>query len=224
MVNVDVKKHLIALVLTVAMFTIGLLIGITTTQSRTSYLEEAAELQKLDYESMQLQSIYITSANRSCPALSKALESNLNNLEVARAKLENYLSESGKDTLGSTKRGYMLAELRYWILAQETKKTCNQDSVLLLYFYRKDELCDACSTQGYILTTLKEKFKDRLLIFSLDADFIEEPLIPIIKENYGFEKAPTIIIQNQKLEGLTNIEELTKTICSYYNTKLDSCK
>lgn len=223
MVEVNIKKHLLTLIFTIAIFVIGLLIGITITQSRTSYLEEIAKSQKLDYESMQLQSLYITSANRSCSVLQKALESNLKDLETARAKLENYIEQSKKENLMLTKREYMLAELRYWILAQKTKETCNQDSVLLLYFYLKEDLCSACSTQGYILTTLKEKFKDRLLIFSLDAEFLEEPLIPIIKENYGFEKAPTIIVQNRKLEGLATLKNLTEVICSEYIKKPDSC-
>lgn len=224
MVEMEIKKHITALVLTAAIFIIGLLIGITITQSRSTYLEEAVRSQKLDYESMQLQSLYITSLNQSCSVLSKALESSLNNLETARIKLENYITQSRKESLESTKREYMLAELRYWILAQNTKKTCNQDSVLLLYFYQKDELCNSCSTQGYILTALKDKLKNRLLIFSLDSDFVEEPLIPIIKETYDIKTVPAIIIQDQKIEGITSLENITKIICSYYITKPSSCE
>ena len=83
-------------------------------------------------------------------------------------------------------------------------------------FYETDESCFDCSAQGYVLTYLKNVFGDKLLVFSLDVNF-DEPMIQILKENYGVEVLPTLIVEDKVLSGLTKKEELIKELCSYYS-------
>jgi|SRR3989344_1983603 len=223
--TISKSKYIIALIIATAVFVIGLLIGILVTEERTKFLEVSAREQKIDFDSLQLQDLYLNTLTDKCPAINKALESNLNNLEQTRIKLENYLSQSLIDDdkeFSLTKREYMLAEMRYWLWASQTKEICDIDTISLLYFYSNND-CEDCVSQGLILTYLKDKFKRNLLIFSLDSDFIEEPMLRIIKEDYNITKVPTIIIGNEKFEGLTKKEELEKVICSSYNKKPSEC-
>ena len=177
------KQHLIALVITIIIFSIGILLGVQLTETRVTELQEKNQEQQADYESLQLQYAFLTNQpkNTSCTAFSKALERNVYDLENTRIKVEQYLqNDNSQAGLQQLKRAYSLAEIRYWLLAEQAQEQCNNNIVNILYFYQRDDICDSCSTQGYILTDLKDTFKEKLLIFSFDLD-LEEPLIDIFQ-------------------------------------------
>lgn len=220
--KIYLKRHLLAFFVTAMIFTVGLLIGINITDKRVKEIQELNEDQKADFESLQLQYLYLTSQNKSCVVFEKTLEQNVYDLENARIKVENYIQASENEGLSRLKRSYVLTELRYWLLAQQTKETCGSDKISILYFYRLDTECPSCSTQGYILTYLKEIFKEKLLIFSIDID-TNEQMVEILKNVYGIKEAPTLIIDNRKVEGLSTKEELIEILCSSYGN-VDECK
>lgn len=225
-IRINVRRHITTLILTACIFIIGLLLGLLITSARISYIQNIGKEQRLEYDSLQLQYLYISELlqEQNCPALLKALEENINALEKTRVKLEEFIGagRQNEDYL-ILKREYSLAELRYWLLAKQTKEICKKESVSVLYFYSNDEECPDCETQGLILTALKDELKDKLLIFSLDANF-EEPLIAILKESYNITELPAIIIENKKLDGFIKKDELKKEICSYFKTKIKECE
>ncbi|MCX6711470.1 MAG: hypothetical protein NT139_00320 [Candidatus Woesearchaeota archaeon] len=224
-ISIDKRRHLTALLFTILIFGIGILLGFILTDARISYVNDATSQQKLEYDSIQLQYLYISSLlkDENCPAITKALEENINNLENLRIKLENFMSGSeNKIEYINLKREYTLAQLKYWLLSKQTKKLCKQDTVSVLFFYTNDAQCPDCSTQGTILTYLKDTFKDKLLIFSLDSN-LNEPMVSILKETYNITKEPTTIIENTKFESLTTKEKLKEVICTYYTTKDPNC-
>ena len=55
--------------------------------------------------------------------------------------------------------------------------------------------------QGYILDYLYTKYPDKLVIFALDYN-LDLGALKILKEIYGVNMAPTIVINETKLEGL----------------------
>jgi len=183
------KRFFLAFVLTCFIFLIGILVGYTLTIGRTSYLEDIAYKQKLDYESLQLQSLYLdlSATNVSCSIFNKILETSLNDVASAQAKVDFYIQESSKKSYTEIKRDYLLAQMRYWLLNQRIKETCQGKHTSVLYFYSNEE-CVECGAQSTILSYLKEKLKDRLLVFSLDADFKEEPMQPSISMLINFHR------------------------------------
>ena len=222
---VNKKRHLIALGFTLAAFTIGILLGILLTKERLEFSNEISQQQRLELESIQLQYIYITSLleSENCPAILKALEENLNSLEKARIKLENFISQSRNKEFQLIKRDYVLSEIRYWILAKQTEMICEYDSIKVLFIYSEEEQCGDCPTQGLILTNIKEKLKGKILIFSLDSQQ-EEPMINILKESFNITMVPTIIVKDEKIEGLTTLNELYPKICKYYKDVPEECE
>tara|TARA_Y100000310_G_scaffold295904_1_gene327701 strand:- start:11029 stop:11727 length:699 start_codon:yes stop_codon:yes gene_type:complete len=224
--RISKSKYIIALVLTLAVFIIGILIGVLVSEERTKFLEQITKEQGIDFDSLQLQYFYLnTFSDQNCDAVNKALEENINRLEQTRSKLESYIAQSitNEDDFLLTKREYMLSEIRYWLLTLQTKEQCNSDVVSLLYFYSDEEECEDCYLQGTVLTFLKSKFKDRLFIFSLDSDFEREPMLGIFKENYQVTSVPTIIIKDKKLEGFVDKDVLGELICSYLENKPEVC-
>jgi len=221
-IQINKKRHLYALLFTILIFITGFLFGYTFTKFGYSNIKKINEEQRIEYDSLQLQYLYMLELleTKNCPAAFKTLEKSISALERARFKLEEYSKQD--KSLTSLKREYILAELRYWLLAKNTRKICEQDTVSILYFYLPQE-CQECETQGEILTYLKEKLKEKLLIFSIDLSFEEEPMIPILKTAYNLKSAPTIILEEKKYEGLIKQENILKEICSYYKEKPKYC-
>ncbi len=222
--TISTKRYVLALVLTSFVFLIGLLVGYTLTSERTGYLEEIAYKQKLDYESLQLQSLFldINADNTSCSSFNNILESSLNDVADAQAKVDFYIQESSEEDYTEIKRDYLLAQIRYWLLNKKIKENCQAEHVSILYFYSNDE-CVECGAQGTILSYLKERLKDKLLVFSLDADFGEEPMIRVLKHTYNITNIPTIVIEESVFDSLVGKDDLTKEICDYYIEKPELC-
>ncbi|MDO8555745.1 MAG: hypothetical protein Q7R96_01050 [Nanoarchaeota archaeon] len=215
------KKHLLALFITAVIFGIGIIIGIQLTDTRINTIKALNEHQQADFESLQLQYLYLNSqrGNQTCIALTKTLEENVYDLENARIKVENYLQNSDdKEELELIKRSYTLAEIRYWLLHEQTKQRCSSEAVALLYFYQQEPLCNDCSAQGYILTALKEQFKEKLLIFSIDEN-TEEPMVDILKKVYNISETPTLIIEEKSYPGIQTMEQLQPLLCKHYKNE-----
>ena len=222
--KISKRRMTFAFMLTCFIFLIGLLVGYTLTLERTDYLENIGYKQKLDYESLQLQSLYIdlSASNASCSIFNNILETSLNDVGSAQAKIDMYMKESSEKSYTELKRNYILAQMRYWLLNKRIKESCPPEHVSILYFYSNEE-CVECGAQGTILNYLKEKLKDKLLVFSLDADFIQEPMVTILKQTYNITKIPSLVIEDETFNKLVGKEDLIQEICNYYTEKPDLC-
>lgn len=221
------RRYLTAGVITILIFLVGLFIGTTLTNIRADAISIANQEQRLDIESSQLQYTLLTrltEREEGCDAALATLGVNINSLEDTRRKLESYIASSLTENaeFNTLKREYMIAEIRYWLLAQETQKLCGKNFVTLLYFYSNDGCID-CVAQGNILTNLKDTFEENLLIFSIDADFSEEPMIRILTQTFGVKEYPAIILQGEKYEGLQTETELKPKICEEFTTQPEIC-
>ena len=221
-------KYIIAFIITIAIFIAGLLLGLALTKERIAQAEESTSNQQAAYDSIQLQYLLLKNLEQenNCPAAIKTLETNIFELDNARIKLESYISQSLNEQSPDfilLKRKYTLSEIRYWLLTQEAEKICRNNFVSILYFY-SNENCDDCISQGAILTFIKEKFEEKVLIFALDTDFKQkEPLIGVLEQAFGIEKTPTLIVGGEKYEGLTSKEAILKKICPLYQDKPEAC-
>jgi len=225
--KMSTDKYIVAALITAGVFILGLLLGLVIEGKRVSYIEDMSREQNLDFSSLQLQYAYIDqlSQENNCEAVSKTFEKNIENLESTRIRLENFdeSAKLNKQEFDLLKREYTLAQIRYWLLAKKTKELCAEDIVTILYFFSDDKECPQCDNQAFVLTYLKKRFKEKLLIFSFDSKFADEPLISILKTTYDISTFPALVIEGDKYEGLTNTEEVLANICPYYSTKIDEC-
>ena len=219
--NFNIKRHLTALIITALIFIVGILIGLNLTNERIKSTENFARIQKADYDSLQLQYLYLQKG--SCPVLEKTLEQNIQDLEAQRARLEDYVKDSDAEEFKLIEREYTLSEIKYWLLAKQSKIDCGSDAVSVLYFYSDAEgQCKDCSAQGTILSFLKEQFKDRLLVFSIDVN-VEDPMLSILKKTKEVNDLPTLVIEEDSYSGLLEQEKLKTIICSHYKEPHSEC-
>ncbi len=225
--NLSKDKYIIAGIITLGVFLLGLFLGLAIEGKRVNYIESLGRKQNLDFSSLQVQYAFIDqlSQEKNCLAVQKTFEHNINSLESTRIRLENFDRDAtlNKNELDLLKNEYLLAQIRYWLLAERTRKLCGADIVTLLYFFSDEGECPECEKQAFVLTYLKKLFKDKLLIFSFDSKFESEPMIPLLKNTYNVTNYPTIVIEGKPKSKFQDKNAILKEICGYYKEKPPDC-
>ena len=225
--NLSRDKYIIAGVITLGVFLLGLFLGLAIEGKRVTYIESVSRMQNLDFSSLQLQYAFIDemSQEKNCLAVQNTFEQNINNLESTRTRLENFDTDAtlNKNEFDVLKNEYILAQIRYWMLAERTRKLCGSDFVSILYFFSDEKECPDCDRQAFILTYLKKRFKDKLLIFSFDSQFESEPMIPLLKKTYNVTAYPTIVIEGKSKDKFQDKDTILKEICANYREKTEDC-
>ena len=221
------EKYIVAGAITFGIFLLGLFLGLAIEGKRVNYIESVGRKQNLDFSSLQIQYAFIDqlSQEKNCLAVQKTFEQNINNLESTRIRLENFDRDAtlNKNEFDLLKNEYILAQIRYWLLAERTRELCGSDIVNILYFFSDEKECPDCEKQAFVLTYLKKKFKDKLLIFSFDSKFESEPMIGLLKITYNVSKYPTLVVGGKPSSGFKDKDSILEEICPYYKEKTEDC-
>jgi hypothetical protein len=226
--KINKRFYALAGIITLVIFLFGVSLGILIEGERVDYVEGNRNREKVEYESLQLQYLYLSylsSSGReeSCKAFTATLNQYIKKTDETRVKLEDYMSKGNVYTeeFQLLKREYIQSQINFWILSKKTKELCKTDYVTVLYFHSQD--CADCKNQGYILDYLKKQFDERLLIFAFDTNYTEEPMIELLKNTYNVTQTPTIIVEEDRYEGFQSKDQAMKEICSRYEEKPEGC-
>ena len=66
--------------------------------------------------------------------------------------------------------------------------------IIFLFFYKIND--DSSISQGYVLEDIGKSFPDKVIVFSFDIEYFEEPMLETLKKQFGVTKAPTSVINN----------------------------
>jgi len=214
--TISKDKYVIAGILTLLIFSLGLTLGIVLEEQRYNKADEINQEQQANYISLQLQYLMLSTfqSQENCPVLFTTLKTTIDDLSGSLSQIIDYEKDNSlnSDDYLLISRRYTLDNLRYWLLANEAKESCDLDIVTVLYFYSDD--CPSCPNQGTILTYFKKLLGDSLLVFPINIDLHEdEPMVEVMMSLYNVTKYPTLIIADQKYEGVIKTEELQKVIC-----------
>lgn len=218
------QRMLFAGVITLLVFLLGLALGVILDLERLSTLQEDNTAQELNYNSLQLQYLYLSTLGEEenvCPVLNAALENSITELSYSLDAFERYsensfLDNSRYDTL---QRKYLQDNLRYWMFSQQLQQECESNVVNVLYFYSEDE-CAVCQNQGTVLTYYKQKLDDQLLVFPINLDLADdEQFLNIIKTSYNITQLPTLIINEERYVGVQGRQQLAEIICEQTTNK-----
>ena len=169
--------------------------------------------------SLQLQHNYIASGLTDCKTLHTILENNINELGKKVAIIIDYEKKAvfNEEEFQLQLQDYFLTEIQFYLLAKDIDKKCQQDNIKILYFYdeNKDE------TQGDILVYLKKKFDNKVLIFSLDSGFMQEPMIKTLLTNYNITQFPALVIEEKVFGGHQTADQLMEHLCTEF-LKMDT--
>jgi thiol-disulfide isomerase/thioredoxin len=222
---ISTEKYIIAGVITLLIFLLGLSLGTIIDNHRSTVIEEINQEQEVRYLSLQSQYLYLNafSSYDNCPIISTTLKSTVQDLSDSLSKvIESEEEKLPQDRKNLIMRRYLLDNLRYWLLAKESRDKCQMDIVPILYFYTSE--CDSCSTQGTILTYFKKLYGEKVLVFPINLDFrYQEPMVEMVMNQFNVTKYPTLVIDDVKYEGVVSKEQLTGIICEKLNNPENSC-
>jgi hypothetical protein len=222
------NTYIIAAVFTILIFSLGLALGWIIDMERLRWSDSLNTKFDVDYKRLQFQSMYlnyINNDNTSCSVLYGTLDNAISDLDYSLETFQQYEKQSkiNKEDFQLIKRRYLLDNLRYWLIARETKAKCSFDVVTILYFYSENN-CPQCPNLGVVLTYYKKKLDQDLLIFPINVDLEkDENVIELLRKQYGVYSLPTLVIEDTKYEGYMDKDQLGSIICGLYKTPKAGC-
>ncbi len=207
---VSFKVYVFTFILTVIIFSLGLLLGVTLENERQRIVHEDLVQYQSDLENIMLQEALIEGDSMECesfPLMFKDLYKNLDNmgetLEDYQARGKFHESEFEK-----LKVQYTTLSIRTWLLMEKVRKSCPGDLSTILYFY-SSKSCRDCLSQGVVLDAIKKEYGMRVMIFPIDKD-LEHPGVHSLSAYFNVTTAPTLVVNSRiKHEGLTDKEVIT---------------
>ncbi|MBS3140353.1 hypothetical protein J4479_05090 [Candidatus Woesearchaeota archaeon] len=210
--RISAAKYLLAFLLTLLVFSGGIIIGVLfeavrLNDSRQINLEEKANL-----KSLQLQQGFVNSGVAECKVLNQILERNIAELDKQVDLILDYEKRAvlNNREFNLQLRDYFLTEIQFLVLSREIDQECARDHVKVLFFYDEDKQ----DTQGRILDYLKTLFGPRVLIFSFDSGFNEEPMIKLLLTTYKINKFPAVVVEDRVFQGPATVKQLLAEICA----------
>ena len=204
-------KYLIAFLITVALFATVFYVSTTLTNRKLDELNAIQNNISIDLLSAETQ--YSLLGELDCAQVSNSvLSDQLNSLS---SKIEYLESTSGKsDELTQLEKQYSLLEIKDYLLMKQITNRCGQKSVFILYFYTTSENCSECVKQGYVLTSLREKYP-ALRVYSFDYGLNLSAVETLIKI-YGISdtKLPALVSGRQVYTGFHSVEDIEKLMPS----------
>jgi hypothetical protein len=211
-------------IITLLIFGAGIMFGLWISQEKVGELEQTTTSLKSSIENAELQFalLDILEPEIACNYLAtsaKELGKKAASLakDVERFESSQRIDESDFIEL---KKEYTSTLIKDWVVLEKIKDTCNSTYITVLYFY-SNENCDKCLDQGIVLTHIKDQLEQDIMIFALDSD-LGLLTVDALRDSYGIEKYPALIIENVLYPGYLSLEELTSVLCSH-NKELEIC-
>src|SRR3989338_9450200 len=214
--KISVSKYVASGIITLLVFSLGLTLGLVIEDERYNLIETINQNQDAKFRSVQLQYLFLNSfkGENNCPILSTTLKDAVRDLDdsLSRVIAQEEEKRSSSERKLLIQKLYVLDNMRYWLLAIQTKERCNLKIIPILYFYT--EKCSSCPNQGTVLTYFKKLFGERVLVFPINLDLREEEsMVEIVRNQFNISKVPTIVLDNKKYEGVVQRDTLQKIIC-----------
>ena len=203
----DWKKYVIVLFITSTIFVGGLWISNYFNNKKIDQLKSIED--KISVDLMSSETQFSLMQELSCKDVSTTvLSSELNSLAEKISFSENNIGNDDSNVV-SLKKYYSLLEIKDYLLMKEITNRCGQKSIFILYFYKNDQ-CDDCTRQGYVLTSLREKYPN-LRVYSFDYN-LDLSSIKAMTSIYKVpDNLPALVINGKVYSGFQTVEQIEKT-------------
>ncbi len=133
------------------------------------------------------------------------LSTELNSLADRITYSEENIGTTNVDVI-SLKRSYSLLEIKDYLLMKKITERCGQKPIFVLYFYNNND-CSDCTKQGYVLTSLREKYPD-LRVYSFDYNLDLSALRAMISIYKVPDQLPALVINGKVYSGFQSVEDI----------------
>lgn len=211
--KIGLDVYIITTVISTLLFITGILLGITISGQRVNILDGEINYLRDSIENIELEFLFLDmmAGNISCSYfIGEANRLAVDSTELgASVDLYEQTQRWDDPTYLSLKSRYMLVTVRDWLMLEKIKKTCLGNYTTILYFYGSE--CPECATQGFVLTYLKDKYPQQVMVFSLDTG-LDVPIVNALKTSYNVTEYPSIVVDNKRYSGFVNTTYLEEDI------------
>jgi len=216
MTTVDWKKYIIVFFITAVLFLTASYISNYFGNKR---IEEIKSIQdKISIDILSSETQYSLLSELSCKNIADSGFSR--ELGELGSKLE-----WGESNLGAAqevsylRKYYALLQIKDYLLSKRISERCKTKSAFILYFYTNAENCSDCEREGYVLSSLREKYPE-LRVYSFDYS-TDLSAVKAMLHIYKIEdtKLPALVIDDEVLTGFHGVEELEKRIQESFKLK-----
>lgn len=210
--KIDWKYPLIAMALTTAIFSGIFYAGITLNDYKVDSLKSQIEQIEVKQQSRLVGLELSESLQRNdCRAVKGWMNTTVDDLRNLRLEVAAYENSNRIDSEEyiTVKKRYMNLLLQNMVQVRNYNQNCDQRIVDIVYFY--DDGCDACTDQATILTHVRQKYGQRVIVYPLDTELDLQP-INFLLDYYGVDRYPTLVIDDRVYEGFQPTANLTRAV------------
>ena len=209
--GISKKRYIIAFILATGIFTIGLLLGITLTSAKLSEVEKLQIEFRNRLTNLEMEDLL--TEGKICQF--SDVDNLVDELEKIGDKITSIEDDpnTSHEDLIALKEYYSLLEIRHMIYMQKFNEQCGKKLNIILYFYSNDDkVCADCSSQGYILSYIRNKYNN-VRVYSYDID-IDNPALKTVMKINNVTLAPSLVINNKFYQGYKDKDIIEQQISS----------
>lgn len=191
-----------AAIITAAVFIIGVYTGVVLDSMRVEDVKERiTEIDNL-WNDVRLMQSYIQKFSNRTDYCGFLLDENLkvgDEIYEEGLKVEEYENSNrfASDFIIEKTR-YALLDLQFWINSIDLKNLCDGNYSTVIYFYSQYNVTPEQNFQDRVLWDLKQECGPKIIYITFPAD-IGITTIEVIKNIYGIESVPSILINEETL-------------------------
>lgn len=206
---IDWKKYFMVLVITTMIFGTAIVFNNRVNNNRVEEITTIQDKIALDIAASETQ--FDLLQERSCDALGEStLSRELGELAGKLAFAEERLGAKDEQVL-QLKKYYSLLQVKDFLLNKKMSAKCGVKPITILYFYSNEGDCEKCSTEGYVLTHLRETYPE-VRVYSFDYH-LAFPVIETLKTMYSLEgELPVLILNDTTTYGFKDEEALIEAM------------
>jgi len=204
-------KIALSTIIASVIFTLGVLVGIFVTDIKIKGIIEDIEVVKEKIISFEVSlNLMYDKPELLCQTnLLWVLSEDLDKIAAKLAQLDATKSIfSDIERIERTKDYYFSLELLHYSLVERMKEICGKKWHTILFFYGKGS---ESKDQGIYLTLLKQKYPEKVYVYSFKYDTNSTPVKLLIRF-YEVYSVPTLVIDGVKHEGLLTLSELEQIL------------
>ena len=195
--------YLTALVIAIIIFISGVVTGLFLLEFRNSRIEKDVKQLNIKAFDMSLQLLMLEKF-RNCRTFNEALNAILEDMGEIESKLAEIENSNGlnKYEFKELRENYQLLSLKYLLILKSFPE-CIRNRTVIIYFYTDN--CNSCENEGIILTHIKKKYGNSILVFPFDHS-LNLSSIRMLESQYDVSQFPTLIINERKYGYLSKPE------------------
>ncbi len=205
--ELSLNIYLIAFVVTVAIFSLGIYVGMVIDESAKANVDSELRTVEQDLYLSRIMLLMEENTTAFCPIYSEKLETVNSERQLIGDRLEYLETVRGLHD-DALKESYFDLELENYLLMEKMKKDCGGDFIPVLFFYADGD--QNSNSQGEVLNQLRAA-NPQVKVFSFDGN-MDSAVVKVLKEKYLVSSYPAVVFNDSRLVGFQSLAQLEKKL------------